>query len=46
MSKKEWEESFKTFTKLSSRGKSLSDPKAMKVAFEAVDWARKQKTGD
>ncbi len=46
MSKKEWEESFKTFTKFSSRGKSLSDPKAMKVVLEAVDWARKQKTDD
>lgn len=43
---KEWEENFKTFTKISSRGKSLSENKAMKVALEAVAWARKHKTGD
>lgn len=46
MTKKEWEESFKTFSKISSRGKNLSENKAMKVALEAVAWARKQKTGD
>jgi prevent-host-death family protein len=46
MTKKEWKENFKTFTKISSRGKSLSENKAMKVALDAVAWARKQKTGD
>jgi len=44
--KEEWDKSFKTFTKISSRGKSLSENKAMKVALEAVAWARKKKTGD
>jgi prevent-host-death family protein len=46
MTKKEWEGDLKTFAKISSRGKSLSDNKAMKVALEAVAWARKQKTRD
>ena len=44
--KEEWDESFKTFTKISSRGKSLSENKAMKVALDAVAWARKKKKGD
>ena len=43
MTQEEWETNFKTFNKISSRGKKLSEDDAMKLALEAVDSVRKQK---
>ena len=43
LTQEEWKKSFETFTKISSRGKRLSEDKALELVNEAVAWARKQK---